>query len=149
MRSFFKAFFASFLALIIFSIMMFVAFIVFISVVASNDKPDIASRSVLILDLTRSYNELPEEDPIATLTGNDDGNVPGLYTVVRLLKHAKTDDNISGLYIKCTDNANGFAASQELRSAIEDFKTSKKFVIAYGDVISPRAYFVASASHRV
>jgi protease IV len=149
MRSFFKTFFASLLALFIFSVLVFIVVLVFISIAASPDKPDIGSKAVLVLDLGKQYQEQEQDDPLAALTGNADVNVPGLYDVIRLIGHAKKDNDISGIYIKSLDNANGFAASEELRNALADFKTSKKFVVAYGDVISQKAYYVASIADKV
>jgi protease-4 len=69
--------------------------------------------------------------------------------VVRLIKKAKDDKNVSGIYIIANNNANGYAASSELREALLDFKTTDKFIIAHGDVMSQSAYFVASAADKV
>ncbi len=149
MRSFLKIFFASFVALIVFSIIAFVVFLFIISSAMAPNKPEIGSKGVLVLDLTKHYREQEQTDPINSLTGNSEDNVPGLYDVVRLIAHAKTDNSINGIYVKCNDNANGFASSDELRTALADFKTSKKFVIAYGDVISQNAYYVASIADKV
>jgi protease-4 len=66
-----------------------------------------------------------------------------------MIAFAKGDSAIKGIYIKCEENANGFAASEEIRNAIIDFKQSKKFVIAYGDVISQKAYYVANVADKV
>ena len=123
--------------------------IVFISIAASSDKPDISSKSVLVLDLTQVYKEQEQNDPLGSFTGKSDDDIPGLYRAVQLIEHAKTDNKISGIYIKCIDNANGFAASDELRNALIDFKTSKKFVIAYGDLISQNGYYVANVADKV
>ncbi|WP_207496654.1 signal peptide peptidase SppA [Aridibaculum aurantiacum] len=149
MRSFFKTFFASLLALVIFSILGFVLLIIFVSVMASSEKPAVAAKSVLVLDLTKEYREQEQEDPIGSFTGNAENNVPGLFQMVRMIEHAKTDDKISGIYIKCIDNVNGFATSDELRNALTDFKTSKKFVIAYGDLISQKGYYVGSIADKI
>jgi protease-4 len=66
-----------------------------------------------------------------------------------MLHYAKYDSTIKGLYIKADDNDNGLAASEELLRAVQDFKQSKKFVIAYGETMSERAYFIASAADKV
>lgn len=149
MRSFLKIFFASFLSLIVFCLVVFFFFAFIIASAASSDKPSIEDDAVLVLDLSKPVSEQAVEEPLAMLTGNDDGNMPGLYDVVRMLNYAKTDDKIKGLYIKANGNVNGYATSQTLRSAIEDFKKSKKFVIAYGEVMSQQAYYVASAANKV
>lgn len=149
MRSFLKIFFASFLALLMFT---FIGILIFFGIVASamsENKPDIGSKGVLVVDLTKEYKEQKRDNPINTLTGNADENVPGLYDVVRMIAYAKKDSSIKGIYIKSDDNANGFAASEELRNALADFKQSRKFVIAYGDVLSQKAYYVASVADKL
>ncbi|HWJ29924.1 MAG TPA: S49 family peptidase, partial [Flavisolibacter sp.] len=148
MRSFFKIFFASFLSLIIFCILAFFILVGIISSLTSKEKPVIASKSVLVLDLGQLFHERAQQNnPLAALS--EEGNPPGLFDVIRLIRNAKTDNNVSGIYITADDNANGFASSNELRNALLDFKTSRKFVIAYGDVMTQKAYFVANAADKV
>lgn len=149
MSSFFKIFFASLLSLIVFGIATFVFFIVILASVKSSDEPNIGANGILLLDLSQQYKEQDENNPLNMLTGNTNEDVPGLFHVIRLVKHAKTDSAIKGIYIKCEDNNNGFAASEELRNALLDFKQSKKFIIAFGDVIAQKAYFVATAADKI
>jgi protease-4 len=147
MRSFFKIFFAAFLALVVFTL---VAFFVMVGIVGSKlakDKPDIPDKSILVLDLGKHFSEKMQPDPLAALSG--DGDLPGLYDVVRIIRHASNDENVSGIYIIANDNANSFASSNELRNALLEFRSSKKFVIAHGDMMSQSAYFVANAAERV
>jgi protease-4 len=149
MRSFFKIFFASLLALIVF---VFIGVLIVIGMVAnatSADKPDVGNKAVLLLDLTKEYKEQKADDVFNLIRGNADENVPGLYDVVRMIEHAKSDSSVKGIYIKAEDNANGFATSEELRNALSDFKKSHKFVIAFGDVISQKAYYVASVADKL
>ncbi len=149
MGSFFKIFFASLLSMIVFAVATFVFFIVILASLKSSDKPNIGANGILLLDLSQQYKEQDENDPFNMLTGNTNDNVPGLFHVVLLIKHAKIDSAIKGIYIKCEDNNNGFAASEELRNALLDFKQSKKFVIAFGDMITQKAYFIATAADKV
>ena len=149
MRSFLKIFLASFLALLLFT---FIGFLILFAVVAgitSDEKPVVGSKGVLVVDLTKEYKEQKNDNPINTLRGNTDENVPGLYDVIRMIAYAKKDSSVKGIYIKSDENANGYAASEELRDAILDFKKSRKFVIAFGDVLSQKAYYVASAADKV
>jgi protease IV len=146
MRSFFKVFFASLLALVIFSFLIFLLLAGVAGSLASKDEAEIEANSVLSIDLTKLYPDRNNPEFFATL---QEGSQPALYEVVRLIQHAKTDDNISGLYINMDGNANGYAASNELRTAILDFKKSKKFVFAYGNTVSESAYFVGSVADKV
>ena len=147
MRSFFKIYFASFLSLAIFSLVVFFILVGIVSSIASSDKPEVSSKSVLVIDLSKTFHERMQPDILGALT--DEGKVPGLYDVIRLINHAKSDNDVSGIMLYANGNANGFASSNELRSALIDFRTSKKFVLAHGDMMSQEAYFVASAADRV
>ncbi|MBI1341335.1 MAG: signal peptide peptidase SppA [Terrimonas sp.] len=149
MRSFFKIFFASFLALLVFSLIAFFLLITFIGGLASKDRPTVNPRSVLVLNLGQDYREQSRESPFSGFADNDELDVPGLYDVIRLIRKAKNDKNIAGIYITANNNPNGFAASEEIRQALEDFKESKKFVIAYGDIITQKAYYVATAADEI
>lgn len=147
MRSFLKIFFASFLAIFIFCLIVFFIFVGVIGNLVSKEKPEISSKSVLLLDLNTRFQENEQADPVAALSGG--ASAPSLYKLIRLIEHAKTDNNISGIYIDASSNANGAAANNEIRKALIDFKTSRKFVIAYSDYISQSAYFVASAADKI
>ena len=122
MRTFFKIFFATLLALFVFCFIGFLILAGAVSGLTSKDKPDIANKSVLVLDLNQRFNEQLENDPVDELTSGHEG-APGLYDVLRLIQHAKNDNKISGIYITGNGNANGQSSSNELRLAIKDFKT--------------------------
>jgi protease-4 len=148
MGSFFRMFFASLLALVIFALIGVFLLVGTLGALASKEKPEVANKSVLTLDLSQHFTERKQDNSIAALATGEESQ-PGLYDVVRIIKHAKEDDKIKGLYIIANGNGNAYASSEELRNAILDFKNSKKFVIAYGDVITENAYYVASAAHKV
>ncbi len=150
MKSFFKIFFASLLALLVFTIIGAFILIFMIARASSHDKPFIGDKGILVLDLGVNYREQAKDNTLNSLFGGDaSDNVPGLYDVVRMLHYAKYDTTIKGLYIKAGQNANGFATSEELRKAVLDFKQSKKFVIAYGEYFSQKDYYVATAADKI
>jgi protease-4 len=148
MRSFFKYFFASFLALLIFTLLAVFFLVGFLGGIASKDKPKIAANSVLILDLGQSYPEQMKENALS-IVSSESRDIPGLYDVVRMIGRAKSDKRIAGIYIVANSNPNGFAASEELRNALIDFKGSNKFIIAHGDVISQKAYNIANVADKI
>lgn len=147
MRSFFKIFFASLLALIIFSIVAFFVLAGIVAGLADGDKADVPAKSVLVLDLSTHFPDKMQEDPLNSLSGDDD--VPGLYDLVRLIRHAKDDNNVSGIYLVANGNANGFASSNELRNALMHFRSGGKFIIAHGDMMSQPSYYVATAANSI
>lgn len=147
--SFFKIFFASLLALVIFAGIVVLIGLWFIGSAIQPIKPEVGSKGLLVLDLGTQYKEQSQQNPLNDLFGNASNDVPGLYDVIRMIHYAKSDSSIKGIYIKAGNNNNGFASCEELRKAIIDFKQTKKFVIAYGEVIGQKAYYVASAADRI
>lgn len=140
-------FFASLLGMIVFALIGVFLLIGMASALTSKDKPEVAEKSVLTIDLAQHFSERKQDNILAAVSGSE-SEVPGLYDVIRIIKYAKEDKNIKGIYITANGNNNGYAASEELRNALIDFKNSSKFIIAHGDMISENAYYVASAAHR-
>jgi len=149
MQGFFKTFFASLLALIIFTVIGFFILLGFIASATSADKPVVGRDAVLVLDLSSEFKEQTQENPLDALVNGVDHEAPSLYDMVRMIQHAKSDSAIKGIYVLCGNNNNGFAASEELRKGLVDFKTSKKFLIAYGEAISQKGYYVGNAADKI
>jgi protease IV len=148
MRSFLKIFLASFLALVVF-VVVFLFFIVgYVSSLASNQAEEIGSSAVLVLDLSESFAEKAGADPLAGFSETR-YNTPGVFDVIRMIQYAKTDSAVRGIYIKAGENGNGLGTTEEIRNALLDFKTSGKFIIAYGDVISLKAYYAANIADKI
>ncbi len=149
MRQFLKFFLASLTAIIVFSVIVFFVFIGFIGSLASSDKPSVRNNAVLYIDLSQPIKEQKVANPLSSFEPEDEFDLPGLFDVVRIIEHAKTDSAIKGIYLKCNNNSNGLATSDELRKALLSFKQSKKFIYAYGDVIPQRAYYVANVATKI
>ena len=148
MRSFFKIFFASFLALVVFVVVFFFFIAGYIGGLTSKPNVETGSNAVLVLDLSETFGEKPVVDALAGFSESR-YNTPGVYDVIRLIRYAKSDSSIKGIYIKASTNPNGLGTSEEIRNALLDFKKSQKFIYAFGDVISMKAYYVANISDRI
>ena len=149
MKQFFKIVLASLLALVIFSVIGMLILIGIVSSAASVDKPFIGSKAVLVLSLDRAFKEQYVENPLNALLHESEEDLPSLYETICLIQHAKTDSAVKGIYIQCAENANSLAASEEIRLALEDFKKSGKFVVAYGEVISQKGYYLGSVADAI
>lgn len=149
MKSFFKIFLASFLAFVVLCAIIFFILMAVVGGLTSEEKESTGAQAVLVVDLSRNYPEIGVENPLARFTGKDGENMPSLYDVVRMIKYAKTDTAVKGIYIKCASNSNSGGSSQEIRNAIIDFKRSGKFVYAYGDVISQGGYAVGNIADKI
>lgn len=149
MQGFFKTFFASLLALIIFTVIGVFILLGIIASATTADKPVVGRDAVLVLDLSSEFKEQSKDNPLDALLNGIENEVPSLYDMVRMIRYAKSDSAIKGIYVLCGNNRNGFAASEELRKALVDFKTSKKFVLAYGEAISQKGYYIGTAADRI
>jgi protease IV len=148
MNNFFRMFFATLLALAVFALIMLIIVIGSISSLKSSKEAVTGEKAVLVVDLSQHFAEVEELDPVSAISGNR-SSPPALYDMIRLIRHAKNNNDVQGIYLKCGNNNNDFASSLELRNAISDFKSSGKFVLAFADAIPQKAYYVASAADKV
>jgi protease IV len=149
MRIFLKSFLGALLALVVFSLIGIVILTGWVVGLTSPQKAETGSKAVLYLDLGQTYHEHMEENPLATLGAGEHYDQPGIYDLVRLIQEAKQDSSVKGIYVKCDENPNGFATSEEIRDALIDFKESGKFLFAYGDIIPQKAYYVANVADKI
>lgn len=149
MKGFFKIVLATLFALIIFTVIGVFILIGLVSSASMSDKPVVGSRAVLVLNLDKEFKEQHQDHIFDALMDDASEDLPSLYETIRLIQHARTDSSIKGIYVQCATNANGYAASEEIRKALADFKKSGKFVVAYGEVISQSAYYIGSVADDV
>lgn len=148
MRAFFKTVLASLVALVIFSLLGFFILLGIITSASSSEKPYIGSKGVLVIHLNQPFLEQAQDNPLAALS-NQPEYIPSVFEVTELIRYAKQDSAIKGIYLKAADNVNGFAASEEIRDALKDFKRSGKFIYAYGETMTQKAYFVANVANKI
>jgi protease IV len=148
--SFFKTFFAALLAIVAFCFISFILFIGIISGLASDKEIIVKDKSVLYLNLDAQISEQQAEDPfegLPVLGGNV--NKIGLLQLKQTIEEAKADPKIEGIYVTISFPQAGFSTIQEIRQSLIDFKSSGKWVIAYADAMSEKAYYLASAADKV
>jgi protease-4 len=72
-----------------------------------------------------------------------------LLAVKKVLAQAQTDDRIAGLYLKIGNLSAGWVLLDELRDALQDFKSSKKFIVTYAESYAPKTYYLASLADEI
>jgi protease-4 len=149
MKSFFKTFFAALLALFIFSLLGFFILIGIAAAFSTDEKVAVAQNSVLVIDASETFLEQSKNDPFSELMNKKNGKQPSLSELIGLLQYAKKDSSIKGIYIKCAENPNGYAATEEIRKALIDFKKSNKFIVAYAETISQKGYMMANVADQI
>ncbi|WP_335965651.1 signal peptide peptidase SppA [Galbibacter sp. PAP.153] len=129
--------------------MIFMVFLVFLTIAGSSEEPiKVKNNSVL---------ELTFEEPIKDYGGkyeftDIDFNFEeynGLNNVLLAIKAAATDDKIKGISINNSFLSTGAANTKSIRDAIKKFKASGKFVYAYGDLFLQKDYYLASVADSV
>ena len=122
-----------------------------VAMAGKEKKVTVESNSVLKLDLNYTIHEKTEENPFAALgLGNSKlKKAVGLTELRDCIKKAKNDDNIKGIYLPLGLNENGLATIEVLRQSLMDFRKSGKFVYAYGEIVSQKGYYLATAADQI
>ncbi|MEM9327103.1 MAG: signal peptide peptidase SppA [Bacteroidota bacterium] len=147
--AFLRNFLAAFLALVVFFFFLFVLSIGFFSLLAQEEKPVVEENSVLHLKLNGIIRDRSVEDPFSELFGANGPRVTSLMDLLRVIKEAKEDDNIVGIYMEHLFISAGYSSLQELRDALLDFKSSGKFVYSYAEYMSEGDYYLASVADEI
>lgn len=111
----------------------------------------VADNSVLHVKLDYSITERTIPNPFEELDipGFNANKSYGLDNILKGIDGAKNDDRIKGIYLDLSSVAASFATLQEIRDALLDFKASGKFIIAYSENYTQRAYYLASTADKV
>ncbi|MBK6398771.1 MAG: signal peptide peptidase SppA [Bacteroidetes bacterium] len=155
MKQFFKFMLASVAGFFIagFLIIIFIITIVssMIGGLKENDKVKISEHSVLQINLEGPIKERTPKNPIEDigLTGISINKGLGLDDILKSIEAAKTDSKIDGLFINLNSLQTGIATVEEIRNALLDFKTSKKFIYAYSESYSQGEYYLASLADKI
>ncbi|MDO9040402.1 MAG: signal peptide peptidase SppA, partial [Bacteroidota bacterium] len=150
MKDFFKFLLASILGIMIAGLLfLFITIGIISAMVSVSDQPtQIRANSVLLMKFDHQIVDRAKSNP---LEGLDFGMFQGVKTVglndmLDCIRKAKTDDNIKGIYLNPMDIQAGMATVEEIRAALKDFKTSGKFVYAYGEYLSQKAYYLVTVA---
>lgn len=151
MKDFFKNVFATFVGLFLFVLVtLLLGFVcIFGMVLSSESTTEIKNNSVLVINLSGPLNERTEENVITKFVGKT-ANETSLEDVLSGIGKAKADKNIKGIYLEAgVFVPNSYAALQEIRDALIDFKKSNKWIVAYGDSYTQGTYYLASVANDV
>ncbi|MDR2562386.1 MAG: signal peptide peptidase SppA [Prevotellaceae bacterium] len=153
MKQFFKMMLATIAGIVIISFVGFFLLVAIISVADfSGSKPvDLRDNSVLKIALNKQVEDREASNPLSyldPLTGTI--NMPdGLNNILRGIEKATFDPRIKGIYLDLNDVKAGIATVEEIRNAIVAYKQSGKFVIAYADEFSQKAYYLATIADKI
>ncbi len=121
------------------------------SLASSEEKVSIKSNSVIELKLSPTL-QIPEKTNNVS-SGNSfslkQQATIGLNDLITTISHAKTDENIKGIVLDCEGLMTPQATTSVLRRALEDFRSSGKFIVSYSKYYAQKDYYVASVSDKM
>lgn len=155
MKSFLKYVLATITGIVIATIILFIviAGIIgsLISSASTDAAPVVADNSVLYITLNHEIKERSETNPLegVDIPGFGTTKTLGLDDILERIQSAKSDSKIKGIYLNISGVNTGFATLQEIRDALIDFKTSRKFIVSYSEGYTQKAYYLASVADKI
>ena len=149
-------FFAGLLAFVVGSaVMLFLSVMILFGIVGSmtsSEAVTVGEHAILKLDFSEDLIDSPSSDPFAgidfaTMTAKRQVT---LYNALRAIETAKIDPRIQGIYLR--PNGGGmatYAILEELREALQDFRQSGKFVVAYNETYGQGGYYLAAVADEI
>ena len=126
------------------------------SMISAMSKPTETSttvkpNSVLQMKLDYAIPDRTTDNPFGGINFNtmESQDMTGMNDILRNIEHAKTDDNIKGIYLELSSIPTSTATLQEIRSKLLEFKESGKFIVTYGESYSQSAYYIASVADKI
>ena len=150
MGKFFKSLFASCLGTILALVVLaFVGVQISLNAVKQAQKAEkIKPNTVLQITMSDPIPEKTNNIPVNPYDLSTE-NIIGLYDIIGAIGRAKEDDNIKGIYMEFSGVNAGLATSKALRDALVDFKESGKFIVAYSEYFSQKAYYLVSVADKI
>ena len=115
---------------------------------SSKSSDSLSKNSVLKIKLSGTILERKLDDPISQILNPKD-NTLSLQTLIKSIKVAKESSKVKAIYLDTEGLSSGYSTLTEVRTALEDFKTSGKPIYSYADNLTTGAYYLASLSDSI
>lgn len=148
MKQFLTAFLGSMAALwvtIILSSLLSIIMMVVMIIGLESSTPiiDIKDKSILHIDLDGTITERSQPiQLIEQIYRENETNIP-LNQLLKAINNASTDKRIEGIFLDCNGLNSGLASATAIVDALNKFKESGKWIIAYGDNYEQTDYYLA------
>jgi protease-4 len=149
MRSFFKMTMATFVGLFLFIGFFFILILAVAS--SGDDEVTLKKDHVLHLKLSGPIYDRTTENPFENfnfMTGETVDGI-GLHDLLDQIDKAKRNEYVKGIFLDFAFLQCGYASTKEIRSALEDFKSDGKFIYAYSEGYSQKAYYLMSVADSI
>ena len=154
MKDFIKMALATLVGLALFCLagMLFLGAVIGAAATLGKGDTTIPTEGVLEIDMTAfSIGEQDKEaDPLSIIQAGE--QIPatiGILKAVNAVKTAATDPGVKFIYMKPDMAMGGTAHIEELRAALEDFRSSGKAIVSYIETPTNAGYYLASVSDKI
>lgn len=139
-------FLIAFVVIRIIGFFLIIGLFVALAVGTTQETPSMVTGNHIFLkvDLSRNIAER-NPDKMSSLLRNS--KTQGLCDILKAIEHAKSDSRVEGIYLYCNDASIAWAQCDELRDALEDYRSATgNPIVAYADNYSQTGYYLASTS---
>src|SRR5215212_1423164 len=126
---------------------LFVGLCVAIVVMSLDNEPEVASNSVLVLNVEGSLPDYSNADELSSRFFGGETN--SLSNLLLQLRKAKADKRVGAVLLDIRMLGGGWAKADEIRDAVADFRKSGKPIYAYMEFGGDKEYYVATAAERI
>ncbi len=133
-------------------LLFFVGFLLIIGSIMSisdDQKIEVKNHSILHIQLNEEIVERSADNPFEGLEEYGFTTTLGLTSILENIEKASSDPNIDGIYIDVSDINAGLSTVEEIRNALIRFKKSNKFIYAYSEFYTQKAYYLSSVADSV
>lgn len=116
---------------------------------SGEDTVKVKENSVIELDISEVKNDYAGKFHSDEFVFLNDTPTDGLVDILKAIDAAKEDEKIKGITLTNTSSMLGIAQVRALREKLEDFKKSKKFVVAYSDSFTQSDYYLNSVADTI
>jgi len=120
-----------------------------------DEKITLKNNSILVIDLSYQIPERSNKDIFADLSflNSDEENEGhggnGLNEILSGIEKASKDEHIKGIMLDLSFSPNSYAVLEPIRRALIEFKKSKKFIVAYGEMMEEHSYYIGSVADKI
>jgi len=153
MKSFFKNVLSTVVGIVLSIIVIALLCIGIVNFLLSNINNEVIVKENSILEINLSELSVVErtsENPFDNLSlSGDMTKTIALKQILDNIEKAKTDKNIKAIYLNTSFVNAGISQIEEIRNKLLEFKLSGKPIIAYAEVYSQAAYYLASTANKI
>ena len=151
MKIFFKNILSTIIGMVSSIIVIIILSIALITIISSEDEIVVKENSILKIDFSNTtVVERTSVNPFGELNlSGEVGKTIELKEVLDNIEKAKTEENIKAIYINTSIINAGLSQIEEIRNKLLEFKKTEKPIIAYAEVYSQMAYYLASVANNI